>query len=61
MTRALSAPVAPAAYELLVAARRGHAEASTIPVPAERYAAAHLAALRGAAAVLAARTGPADP
>ncbi len=37
--------------------RRG---ASGVPVPAERYATAHLAALRGAAAVLAARTRPTD-
>ena len=42
-------------------ARRGLREAATLALPAERYATAHLAALRGAAAVLAARTRPTDP
>jgi len=44
--------------DLLAAARRGMAEAMVEPRAGERYAAAHLAALRGAAAVLAARTRP---
>jgi hypothetical protein len=42
----------------LAQARRGLAEAATAATPAERYAAAHLAALRAAAAVLAARARP---
>ncbi len=41
--------------ELLMAARHGLDEASLVQVPAERYALAHLAALRVAAAVLADR------
>ncbi len=48
----------PGVLDLLAAARRGLTEAMLSPRPAERYAAAHLAALRGAAAVLAARTRP---
>jgi hypothetical protein len=40
-------------------ARHGLLEATVQPRPAERYATAHLAALRTAAAVLAARTSPA--
>ncbi|CAN5657027.1 hypothetical protein BH24ACT13_BH24ACT13_14760 [soil metagenome] len=48
-----------AAYGLLATAHRGLAEAAATTVPAERYAAAHLAALRAAAAVLAARARPA--
>jgi hypothetical protein len=51
----------PSALGLLDQARRGLREATTFAVPAERYATAHLAALRGAAAVLAAKTRPADP
>ena len=51
----------PSALGLLDQARRGLQEAATLTLPAERYATAHLAALRGAAAVLAARTRPADP
>jgi hypothetical protein len=49
-----------AALELLGAARRGLVEASSTTVPTERYAAAHLSALRCAAAVLAARARPED-
>jgi SAV_6107-like HEPN len=49
-----------AALDLLSAARRGLAEASSTSVPTERYAAAHLSALRSAAAVLAARARPED-
>lgn len=47
--------------ELLAAARHGLAEAAAAPRPAERYALAHLAALRAAAAVLAVRARPAAP
>jgi hypothetical protein len=53
-------PAVPAALDLLALARHGLAEASLTPRPHERYAAAHLAALRTAAAVLAARARPAD-
>ncbi len=52
--------VLPSALGLLDQARRGLQEAAGLSVPAERYATAHLAALRAAAAVLAARTGPVD-
>ncbi|WP_330329984.1 SAV_6107 family HEPN domain-containing protein [Streptomyces sp. NBC_00536] len=48
----------PAAVELLDKARRGLAEAALLPRANERYATAHLAALRAAAAVLAARGRP---
>ncbi|MET3987599.1 SAV_6107 family HEPN domain-containing protein [Streptomyces sp. PvR034] len=48
----------PAAVELLDKARRGLAEAALLPAANERYATAHLAALRAAAAVLAARGRP---
>lgn len=50
--------VGPAADELLGLARRGLVEAGLVASPGERYAAAHLAALRAAAAVLAARAKP---
>ncbi|MBK5308073.1 MAG: hypothetical protein JJD92_15415 [Frankiaceae bacterium] len=46
---------------LLALARRGLVEATTTDRPAERYATAHLAALRAAAAVLACRARPAGP
>jgi hypothetical protein len=49
------------AIRLLVAARSALTDAAAAPDPGERYATAHLAALRTAAVVLAARTGPADP
>lgn len=52
-------PGSPAALDLLALARHGLVEAGLLTAPAERYATAHLAALRAAAAVLAARTGPA--
>jgi len=52
-------PVVPAAHDLLTTARHDVAEAMVTTVPTERYAAAHLAALRTAAAVLAVRTRPA--
>ncbi|GAA2953525.1 MULTISPECIES: SAV_6107 family HEPN domain-containing protein [Streptomyces] len=48
----------PAALDLLAQARAGIDEARTLDVPNERYATAHLAALRTAAAVLAARGRP---
>ncbi|MEV6244974.1 SAV_6107 family HEPN domain-containing protein [Streptomyces sp. NPDC051742] len=54
--RRASAP--PAALDLLAKSRAGLAEAATLDRPHERYAAAHLAALRAAAAVLAARARP---
>ncbi len=47
--------VATSARALLQNARHGLAEAAETTVPASRYVAAHLAALRAAAAVLAAR------
>lgn len=50
--------IAPSALGLLEAARRGLAEATEMSAPSGRYATAHLAALRGAAAVLAARAQP---
>jgi hypothetical protein len=52
---------APAAVDLLAQARHGLLEATVLLRPAERYATAHLAALRTAAAVLAARTRPTPP
>ncbi|MEJ8644707.1 SAV_6107 family HEPN domain-containing protein [Streptomyces sp. MS1.HAVA.3] len=48
----------PAALDLLAKARGGLAEAARLTRPNERYATAHLAALRTAAAVLAARGRP---
>ena len=48
----------PAALDLLAQAHRGLAEARELEGPLERYATAHLAALRGAAAVLAVRGRP---
>jgi hypothetical protein len=57
-------PTAPAAGlpagALLALSRRGLLEACTAATPGERYAAAHLAALRAAAAVLACRARPAS-
>lgn len=58
VTTADEHPVPTAAVELLASARRSMAEALVASSPCERYAAAHLAALRGAAAVLAARGRP---
>lgn len=54
--RRSSAP--PAALDLLAQARAGLEEAADLETPNERYAIAHLAALRTAAAVLAARGRP---
>ncbi|MEU2436437.1 SAV_6107 family HEPN domain-containing protein [Streptomyces rubradiris] len=48
----------PAALDLLAKARAGLEEAALLETPNERYATAHLAALRTAAAVLAARGRP---
>ncbi|MBC3841994.1 hypothetical protein GXW82_22775 [Streptacidiphilus sp. 4-A2] len=48
----------PAALDLLGQAQRGLAEARTLEGPLERYATAHLAALRASAAVLAVRGRP---
>ncbi|MFE1247878.1 SAV_6107 family HEPN domain-containing protein [Streptomyces sp. NPDC058735] len=48
----------PAALDLLAQARAGLDEATVLQTPNERYARAHLAALRTAAAVLAARGRP---
>lgn len=59
MRTMLRPPVPAAAYELLERSRRGLVEAETARTPAERYVAAHLAALRSAAAVLAVRARPA--
>ncbi len=55
----MSPPARQSALSLLRHARRALVEATTLERPAERYAAVHLAALRGAAAVLAARARPA--
>ncbi|WP_107115044.1 SAV_6107 family HEPN domain-containing protein [Streptomyces changanensis] len=51
-------PAPPAALDLLAQAHAGLAEARTLADPNERYATAHLAALRTAAAVLAVRGRP---
>ncbi len=50
--------VSQTACALLAQARAGLDEAAQLPAPGERYAGAHLAALRGTAAVLAARAHP---
>jgi hypothetical protein len=54
----LPPPLPAVAAQLLGQAHRGRAEAAACPDAGWRYATAHLAALRGAAAVLAARTQP---
>lgn len=51
----------PAALDLLAQAREGLQEAAALDAPHERYATAHLAALRTAAAVLAVRARPEVP
>jgi hypothetical protein len=53
--------VHPSAVHLIHQARRGLRDAASLEAAADRYAAAHLAALRAAAAVLAARAQPSDP
>lgn len=58
MTRMPSPPARHSAVSLLGQARLALIEASTLERPAERYSAAHLAALRAAAAMLAARARP---
>jgi hypothetical protein len=50
--------VAPAALALLESARQGLASAASEDGPGARYVAAHLAALRAAAAIVAARSAP---
>jgi hypothetical protein len=50
----------PAALRLVVGARGALREAERAEHPGERYATAHLAALRAAAAILAARAQPSD-
>jgi hypothetical protein len=50
--------VAPSIMTLLESARHGLAAAAVEPAPATRYVAAHLAALRAAAAVVSARAEP---
>ena len=54
------ATASPAALDLLTQAHLGLTEAAGLDAPHERYATAHLAALRTAAAVLAARGRPED-
>ncbi|MEU6170665.1 SAV_6107 family HEPN domain-containing protein [Streptantibioticus parmotrematis] len=54
--RRMAAP--PAALDLLAQARAGLDEAETLTTPNERYATAHLAALRTTAAVLAVKGRP---
>jgi hypothetical protein len=54
----ISPPIPQQARELLGSSARGLLEAYATPEPARRYATAHLAALRAAAAVLAARAHP---
>lgn len=51
-------PIPSAARDLVAASRRSLTEAVVATTPAERYACAHLSALRAAAAVLAARGRP---
>src|ERR1700726_994406 len=51
-------PVAPTVLSMLQSARRGLAEATDETSPGARYVTAHLAALRAAAAVVAARGEP---
>ncbi|MDX6203582.1 MAG: hypothetical protein QOF82_2242 [Frankiales bacterium] len=59
LTRRRGTRPGPAALDLVAQSRRGLLEADMMTQPGERYAAAHLAALRAAAAVLAARARPA--
>ena len=51
-------PVAPTVLSMLQSARRGLSEAADETSPGARYVTAHLAALRAAAAVVAARGEP---
>lgn len=52
--------LAPSALSLLRTSRQGLVDAAEASVPGSRYVAAHLAALRAAAAVLAVKGEPAD-
>lgn len=52
------APLGPDVYDAVDRARRSLADAARAGTPSQRYAAAHVAALRTAAAVLAARARP---
>lgn len=56
--RVAPAPTGHAVIDLIAQARTGLAEAAVAVVPADRYVDAHLAALRAAAAVLAAKARP---
>ncbi len=56
---AASPPIGATALDLVASARRGLAQAAVSARPVDRYAAAHLAALRAASAVLAVRARPA--
>jgi hypothetical protein len=59
MTTVLDTPTVPrAAMELLISAQRSLLEATLAPQPDRRYAAAHICALRAAAAIVATRTRP---
>ena len=58
MTAPTSLPTVLPAGTLLALSHRGLVEASSAASPGERYATAHLAALRAAAAVLACRARP---
>src|SRR3954452_6950324 len=60
MTTMTARRLTPEAVRLLMTSRAALREAERATTPAERYAAAHLAALRAAAAVLAARGRPLD-
>ena len=51
--------VAPSALALIESARHGLADAADESGPGARYVAAHLAALRAAAAIVTVKTGPA--
>ena len=59
-TRGGARRLTPEAVRLLMTSRSALREAHRASTPGERYAAAHLAALRAAAAVLAARARPLD-
>ena len=58
LSRVPGVPVAPTVLSMLQSARRGLAEAADETSPGARYVTAHLAALRAAAAVVAARGEP---
>jgi len=63
MTQTAAVPmrIPQAAYDLVLAARRSLTEARIALDPAERYAAAHLCALRSAASIIAARSALGTP